>query len=186
MDRPWVVPLRTYYPSEYSDLVDRVGAASLAGEANAGNRAEESFIDDFLARKIDAIVSAPDAQLLEIVSAMAETLRTDRDCNPGVTDADTWTVQLTGRSRVVGLEIAAAHASETSGRRPRRRAGPADFEALRAWMEAMDPELARATLATPELQCRHDLLIFRAMAELPPPVGPVIVADYVRHREAPR
>ncbi|MEA3011699.1 MAG: hypothetical protein QOD42_244 [Sphingomonadales bacterium] len=190
--RQWVAALRTYYPREYSDLVDRVSAASLAG-ADARNRAEQSFIDDFLARKIDAIAAAPDAQLLEIASAKAETLRRDHECNPtAVIDADTWTAPEIARSRVTALEIAAAHAGETSGRRPRRRPGPADYEALYARMEARDPELMRAmpngasSSETPERQCRYDLLMDQAMTELPPAVGAVIVVAVLRPPEASR
>lgn len=184
--RQWVAALRKYYPREYRDLIDRVGAASVAG-VDARIRAQMSFIDDFLARKIDAIVSVPDAQLLEIASAKAETLRRDRDCNPtGVTDADPWTAPAIAQSRVMALEIAAAHAGETSGRRPRRRWGPADYEALRARMEARDPELMRAMpngpspRETPELQCRYDLLQYRPITELPPAVGAVIMAEFLR------
>jgi hypothetical protein len=184
--REWVAALRTYYPGEYSDLVDRVGAASLTG-SDAGIRARQSFIDDFLARKIDAIVSVPDAQLLEIASARAEATRRDRNCNPrDVAHADRWTAPAIAQGRETALEIAAAHAGETSGRRPRRPWGPADYEALRARMEAMDPELLRAmpegpsSSDTPERQCRYDLLQYRALRELPPALGAVIMAEFLR------
>ncbi|HEV7661776.1 MAG TPA: hypothetical protein VGO55_18190 [Allosphingosinicella sp.] len=184
--REWVAALRTYYPNEYRDLIDRVGAASLAG-LDARLRAQQSFMDDFLARRIDAIVSVPDAQLLEIASAKAEALRRDRDCNPtAVTPGDRWTAPAIAQSRVTALEIAAAHAGEASGRRPRRRWSPADYEALRARMEAADPELTRATLATPELECRYDLLKYQAMTELPPALGAVIVAEFIRVVDAAR
>jgi hypothetical protein len=190
--RPWAVPLRTYYPREYRNMLDRVGAASVAGGADAASRAEESFIEDFLARKIDAIASAPDAQLLEIASAKAEMFRRDRDCNPtDVPYVDRWTAPVMAHNRVTALEIAAAHAGETSGRRPRRRASPADYEALRARMEARDPELMRAIPNEPSSsdtreQCRYSLLMYQAMAELPPPVGPVIVVEFIRPPEASR
>lgn len=190
--REWASALRTHFPGDYRSLLDRLAAAGREGGRERLARAAAIFIQDFIARKAEAMASAPDAQLDALADAWLATMRdihsrNDPLCSMILANHIDFSRLRTDASpspshRQTALMILAAHAGEAG--QGRRRGLPAQAE-LDAWIErarAIDPQVpamleeGAMERQTPRQRCGLLVTLLQAATELPAPVTANIVA----------
>ena len=188
--------LRTHYPSDYQEMLDRLAAAGRARGQEAAGREAFFFMRGFMTAKADAIASAPDAHLDRVADTYLALVRLLRDqdvrlCAQFVTSGFTPgtpppRAAMTLLNRAAAQQILAAHAGETGGRRPRGPLSPPDMTAWFERIEALDPSAAALIengsldRATPAQQCGAGIALHQAVTDLPPAAAANVMANLIR------
>lgn len=151
---------------------------------------------NFMVSKTDALINAPDAELVRLGRANYALVRALRDSDvglcavyvsrgfgEGVRPPPAAVERLGELSR---LQIRAARAGETAKRPPRPPLSEEEYAAWLAAMESADPVLARMISdgsierAPPERQCAAGIVLYRAAAELPEALSASVNAHLFR------
>lgn len=196
-----IAALKTHYPSDYEQLLDRLSAAAASGGLAAADRESAIFMRGFMTSKADSIANASDVELRRIAEADLETTRllqqhdiglcaafTMDGLPPGSHPPDAVYAQL---DRAASLRIRAARSGENVPPRARPRLSPDDARAWLARMDAMDPAsaaLIRAgglERAAPAQQCPAGILIYRSALDLPAELSARVTANLIRDSVRP-
>jgi hypothetical protein len=193
--------LDRYYPQDYQRLLERLAAAA---NRRSGNARTEGFtaVRQFMLSKVQAVTSAPDADLVALADASSEFVRVLKRSNraactqfvmSGPSPGTRLSPEVMERLNAMNvLQLRAAH----NGEGPNRvvRGEISDEDAL-AWMERLrtiDPATARRveedsmTRASPEEQCAGGAAIYQAVAELPDRQSAAVMATLIREGAAAR
>lgn len=184
------------YPAEHRRYLQRLSTTYNSRGRAAADREAFQFMRNFMVSKADAMINAPDAELVRLGRANYELVRTLRDTDvalcalyatrgfgEGVRPPPAAIERLGELSR---LQIRAAHAGETAKRPPRPPLSDADYAKWLAAMEALDPVLARMISdgsierAPPERQCAAGIILYRTAAELPEALAASVNAHLFR------
>jgi hypothetical protein len=194
--RETMAALRTHYPAEHRAMLARVAATVREKGPRAASYAGYLFLQNLLVAKGEAIASAPDRQLVRLAGLQAELARLLRDRDVAL--CARFTVSVLGYQanlgpdlervlgRLVAAQIEAARLGETGGRPPRPPLSEADGAALVAQVRSMDGGVAAMMedgsiqRAAPARQCHAGVVLYRALADLPPAISANLMAALVR------
>jgi hypothetical protein len=193
--RETLAALRVHYPAEHRAMLARVAAAVRESGPRAGSRAGYLFLQNLLVAKGNAIASAPDRQLVRLAGLQAELAQSLRDRDVAlcarfaVSDLGQQARLSPDLERLLGrlsaAQIMAARLGETSGRRPRPPLSEADGGALLAQIRSVDSGAARMiedgsiARASPAQQCHAGVILYRAIADLPPAISANVMAALI-------
>ena len=189
---------RTHYPQEYQDYLQRVADATNGRDAAATERQGLSYMRHFLAIKLEAIASAPAADLQQLASARLEVVRAlgrsdvpscARIVTTGYTTGDRPSAEVQALvGRVSALEIQAAKHGESSDKVTRGFLSDSDGQAWYARMRLIDRQATdqmqsgSIRSATPDAQCHAAQVQYQAATELPAELSANATAQLIRHR----
>lgn len=188
--------LKTSYPGDYREMIDRVAEAHRTGGRQASSREAFFFMRGFMTSRVDHIASAPDRDLVQVAGAYVRVVEALRDSDvplcaqfvmlgfsPGARPPRTVVEQLNNASV---LQIRAAKAGERSGRQPRRELALVDTQAWFAEIRRLDAGAAAAIEdgslggRTPAEQCQAGLALYRGVTALPAPRAANVIAQLIR------
>jgi len=188
--------LRHHYPGEYRDMLARLTAAGRARGRVGVEREGMYFIRGFMVAKAHAMTRAPEAQLHRLAGAYLGLMQTLRDVDVDACARATMRGPVLERGlppggataigRVLGDQIVIARAGENGALPSHAPPGPADLAAWRERIEAIDRDSAvliahdAVEVAPPDRQCRAGIVLFRAIADLPPAAGAALMAELLR------